>query len=398
MRYIRGYLTSLQDTLDSLPVADIDEVIALLRRARLEHRKIFILGNGGSASTASHFVCDLAKNTRVRGWPDFRVIGLADNMPLVTAFANDEGYESIFATQLANLVEEGDVVIGISTSGNSENVLNAIRVGRGRGAVTVGFTGFDGGQLGPLSDLHLHVPSDCIEHVEDAHLVLEHLITKRLREEAEESAPPFLLGDEKQWPVVEGADQAPTITINGAEIMAALGREIVANRDRVELLSRILRLSIDSIGAASGSVIVLDGAGQIVDAIVDYQGQIRHGEAEGLADTLREGLAGWVVRERAGALIESTAGDPRWLQREWEREENPPRSAMSVPLIVDLQVVGVLTAVLHGGGRFTEVHFAILTAIATFLSMRGGDVLGGLSKNVSVVDAQVDSPVRAGSK
>lgn len=118
----------------------------------------------------------------MHGWANFRVIGLTDNMAVFSAYANDEGYENAFAQQLASLVQPEDVVIGISTSGNSPNVLNAIRLASNRQATTIGFTGFDGGELRSLVDVEVHVPSDCIEHVEDVHLILEHLISKALRE------------------------------------------------------------------------------------------------------------------------------------------------------------------------------------------------------------------------
>lgn len=182
MKIIRQYLNDLHKTLDELSPVDIEAVIGLLSKARFEDRQVFIMGNGGSASTASHFVCDLAKNTRLEGVPHFRVIGLTDNMAMFSAVGNDEGYENVFASQLAGLLQKGDIVIGISTSGNSPNVLNGITLANARGATTVGFTGFDGGQLATVVDHHVHVPSDVIEHVEDAHLILEHLITMALRE------------------------------------------------------------------------------------------------------------------------------------------------------------------------------------------------------------------------
>lgn len=176
------YINDLKATLDLLDSALVNEVIGVLHRARLNQRQIFIMGNGGSASTASHFVCDLAKNTRASDRAHFRVIGLADSMAILSAYANDEGYENVFAHQLASLVQPHDVVIGISTSGKSPNVLRAIELANASGATTVGFTGFDAGELGAMVDFHLHVPSNCIEHVEDIHLMLEHLITKALRE------------------------------------------------------------------------------------------------------------------------------------------------------------------------------------------------------------------------
>jgi D-sedoheptulose 7-phosphate isomerase len=200
MEAISAYITDLQKTLERLPLGRIEQVIELLQAARVEKRQVFIMGNGGSASTASHFVCDLGKNTRVAGWADYRVIGLTDNMAIFSAYANDEGYEQVFSRQLASLVQPDDVVIGISTSGNSVNVLNAIVLANQRGAKTIGFTGFDGGELRSLVDLEVHVDSDCIEQVEDIHLVLEHMITKALRElvsaehDLEQSIPATLPG------------------------------------------------------------------------------------------------------------------------------------------------------------------------------------------------------------
>lgn len=179
---VDSYIIELQATMNQLPTAQIREVIELLVEARSDKHKIFIMGNGGSASTASHFVCDLAKNTRKPGLPNFRVIGLTDNMAILSALANDEGYENVFAQQLSSFVEPGDIVIGISASGNSSNVVNAIELGNMMGATTVGLTGFDGGRLRTLVDIDIHVPSNCIEHVEDIHLMLEHLICKAIKE------------------------------------------------------------------------------------------------------------------------------------------------------------------------------------------------------------------------
>lgn len=182
MERIRSYIAALRETADRLPVDRIAHVVEALQMARLNGKQVFIMGNGGSASTASHFVCDLAKNTRRPGLPHFRVIGLTDNMAIFSAYANDEGYENVFAAQLANLVEEGDIVIAISASGNSANVIRAVEEARRHNAVTIGFTGFDGGRLASLIDVHVHVDSHVIEHVEDIHLMLEHMIVKTLKE------------------------------------------------------------------------------------------------------------------------------------------------------------------------------------------------------------------------
>ena len=182
MEQISSYISVLQDTVGKLPVESITRVVATLQNARLEGRKVFIMGNGGSASTATHFVCDLAKNTRHDSLPHFRVIGLTDNMAIFSAYANDEGYDNVFAAQLANLVEAEDVVIAISASGNSANVVKAMEAAKVYNAVTVGFTGFTGGKLASLVDIQVHVDSYVIEHVEDIHLMLEHMIVKAIKD------------------------------------------------------------------------------------------------------------------------------------------------------------------------------------------------------------------------
>ena len=187
MEFIQDYISTLQLTMDQLPRHLVSDVIDLLQQARRKGSQIFILGNGGSASTASHFTCDLAKNTRQEGLPHFRVIGLTDNMAMFSALANDEGYENVFSEQLASLVRPGDIVIAISASGNSKNVINAVEAAHRYEATVIGFTGFNGGRLRQLADINIHVNSNIIEHVEDIHLMLEHLIVKTIKEQARSS-------------------------------------------------------------------------------------------------------------------------------------------------------------------------------------------------------------------
>ena len=200
MQRVTDYVSTLQKTINQLPKQEIVRVMEVLHAARLAGRQIFIMGNGGSASTATHFVCDLAKNTRRDGWPHFKVIGLSDNMALFSAYANDEGYESVFAQQLANLIMPEDIVIAISASGNSRNVLNAISLAKSANATTIAFTGFDGGSLATLVDINIHVKTDVIEHVEDIHLILEHMIVKSLRERAHSESMTQILLEDVQTP------------------------------------------------------------------------------------------------------------------------------------------------------------------------------------------------------
>ena len=187
MSIVEDYFTELKNTIDMLDAEPIDTAVQALHNARLNQKQIFVMGNGGSASTATHFVCDLNKNTRANGLPHFRLMGLTDNMAIFAAYANDEGYENVFVKQLANFLRPGDVVVGISASGNSENVLRAIRFANETGEnITIGLTGFSAGRLGPMTDIHMHVPSDNIEQVEDIHLVLAHLMTTALKKKVHE--------------------------------------------------------------------------------------------------------------------------------------------------------------------------------------------------------------------
>ncbi len=183
MEYIESYISVLQQTMNQLESQRIAEVIRLLQQARVQGNQVFTMGNGGSAATASHFAADLAKNTRREGLPHFRAIGLTDNMAIFSAYANDEGYENVFSQQLANLANPGDILIGISASGNSKNILNGIEEAHKHHVTTVGLTGFDGGRLGRMVHINVHVASNIIEHVEDIHMMLEHIIVKSIKEQ-----------------------------------------------------------------------------------------------------------------------------------------------------------------------------------------------------------------------
>ncbi len=184
--YAKRYLGELKRSIDDLPLDRIKDIADVLRSAYKKGRHVFIMGNGGSAATASHFVCDLAKGTRVRGKRHFKAVGLTDNVPLLTAWSNDVSYRDVFKSQLENLLEKDDVVVVFTGSGNSANILEAVKYAKKMKARTVAFTGFDGGKVRKLADVCLIVPSNSMERVEDMHLILEHLIKLHLREEISE--------------------------------------------------------------------------------------------------------------------------------------------------------------------------------------------------------------------
>jgi len=178
---VKGYLIELAQVVSRMPREAICAVIDELHRARMRRAQVFLFGNGGSAATASHMANDLNKLTIVPGQPRFRSLALSDNVPCLTAWGNDLAYEDVFVEQLRNFLEPDDVVIGISGSGNSPNVLKALAMAREMGARTIGFTGQDGGQLKELVDICVHVPSDQLTIQEDGHMILDHTISSTLR-------------------------------------------------------------------------------------------------------------------------------------------------------------------------------------------------------------------------
>jgi D-sedoheptulose 7-phosphate isomerase len=173
----RQYFEELQRVLVALPHGTINQIADELVKANESGRMVYLFGNGGSASLASHFACDLGKGTAYcNGGKRFRVLALTDNIPTLTAWANDSSYEDIFSEQLRNFVQPQDVAFAISGSGNSKNVLRALQVAREAGATTIGISGFQGGKMKSACDICLVVPSDNMQVIEDLHLAMAHSI------------------------------------------------------------------------------------------------------------------------------------------------------------------------------------------------------------------------------
>jgi D-sedoheptulose 7-phosphate isomerase len=183
---VTDYLDDIRSTLAVLPEEEICRIVSILDHARLEGKTVFIFGNGGSAATASHFACDLSKGAMCKGRPRFKVLSLTDNLPVFSAWANDSAYDQVFAEQLENFAEEGDIAIAISGSGNSPNVLNGVKTARIKGLVTIGLTGFEGGKLKDLVDIPMVVANHTMEQIEDVHMLLAHMITTCLRKISED--------------------------------------------------------------------------------------------------------------------------------------------------------------------------------------------------------------------
>jgi D-sedoheptulose 7-phosphate isomerase len=171
-----SYFQKVAAVLPAIPAEPVEQIIATLRQARAAGQRIFVFGNGGSSANASHIVNDMIKSTIQPGRPRMKLICLSDNVPTLTAYANDVSYDIVYSEPLASLAEPGDVAIALSGSGNSPNVLRAMDVALEMGLTRVGLTGRDGGKLKDQCDICVIVPSDSMQVIEDAHLVILHAV------------------------------------------------------------------------------------------------------------------------------------------------------------------------------------------------------------------------------
>ena len=178
---VTSYFEKVVRTIEKMPVTTIDQVVGALLQAYESSRMIYVFGNGGSAALASHFACDLGKGATNGSPKRFQILAFTDNVPLMTAWANDARYEDIFAEQLVNFVRPNDVAFAISGSGKSPNVLNALKIARHAGAFTIGLTGFQGGDMKDLCDLCVIIPSDNMQIIEDLHLSVTHAVFTALK-------------------------------------------------------------------------------------------------------------------------------------------------------------------------------------------------------------------------
>ena len=177
----KDYFASLQTVLAQVDLSVIDRMAEAIWKNYERGGTLFIFGNGGSAALASHLACDFGKGTVAPNRKRFRAVSLADNVPLMTALANDIAYEDVFSEQLADLAGKGDAVLAISGSGNSPNVVKGLEQARKMGLQTLAVTGYSGGRVKPLSNICLLVPSDNMQHIEDIHLCATHAIFRAIR-------------------------------------------------------------------------------------------------------------------------------------------------------------------------------------------------------------------------
>jgi len=176
MTFAAEYRNKLKTALDSVDLNQVERLIEVFRKARDEDRQIFVCGNGGSAATANHLACDIVKGASYGRDRRFRIMALSEQIPTMTAYANDVGYEAVFAEQLENFAREGDVLLVLSGSGNSANIVKALETARRKGCFTVALTGRGGGKAGPMADLNINIAEDHMGRIEDAHMVVTHMV------------------------------------------------------------------------------------------------------------------------------------------------------------------------------------------------------------------------------
>ena len=170
------YRSNLLKAIEAIDLETVDRAIGVLRKARDEGRHIFVCGNGGSASTASHFACDMVKGASFNRPARFRIMALTDSLPTITAYSNDVSYDCVFVEQLKNFAEPGDVVMAISGSGNSPNVLRAVEYASSIGCQTIALSGRDGGKLAPLAQINIQARDPHMGRIEDVHMIVAHMI------------------------------------------------------------------------------------------------------------------------------------------------------------------------------------------------------------------------------
>ena len=176
MKLIKSYLQEMVDILQRMPVEEIDKAVSILNEVRENGKTIYLVGNGGSGATASHFANDIVKNTIQEGRPRVKCVALTDNMPIIMAIANDMDYSLIFIEQLRPLAQPGDVLIGFSGSGNSPNVIKAMEWAKENGMATIALGGRDGGKIKLMADVSIIAPTDSMAQLEDVHLMVTHML------------------------------------------------------------------------------------------------------------------------------------------------------------------------------------------------------------------------------
>jgi len=357
--FSKRYLSDIKQTLNLIEtdlLEKVEAVALLLEETKTRKGRIFIMGNGGSASTSSHFSEDLAKGTIVGDSLRFKTISLSDSMPAILAWANDSSYDDIFVEQLKNLMEQGDVVIGLSGSGNSKNVIKAIEYANQNGAKTIGFSGYDGGRLIKCASINIRVPSFNMQKIEDVHMIVVHILVSLLFEREK--------------------TKLNKITMNKEEITSELKEHVAVVNDiilsKTEDIQSMSQLVIDSY-KKGGKLIIFGNGGSAADA------QHIVAELAGRYKMERDSLE--AVALTVNTSIMTAIGNDYGFDRVFEKQIEGIVKENDV-------VIGISTS-----GNTENVLKAILKAKEKGAKTIGWTGLGG-GKLKDVVDVLLDIPTK----
>jgi len=301
--YLRAYLDKVSQTLSDMPWHAVRDIVDRLHQARLCRANVFVAGNGGSGVTASHLVSDLNKGANVLGVPRFRAINLVDNVPLLSAWRNDDSYADALQETLANLAQPDDLFIGISCSGNSANVVEAAALARELGLCTMALTGSPGGKLAQMVDLPCVVANGCVEQIEEIHMFLTHGIVSALRQEAmAESVPVLLLANGRG-----ATPEMPVWSLDLARRPAVfVDRDGVINRNRADYVKTWQEF--EPLPGALDALRALTQVGIPVVVVTNQSGVNRGVMRFEVADSINMRLLS--LAARAGAHLEAVCWCP----------------------------------------------------------------------------------------
>lgn len=384
MEQIARHIRELEQALDQLPLDQIEQVISILHEARLKGKQVLVLGVGRSAPIALRFAGDLCKIPHRRGAPGFKAIGLTESAPGLSSSIDGEDVETLITNQIDNLLSRGDILLAFSLSGNSKIALRVIELANHKGAITIGFTGDDTGRMPSIVDINVRISTHRVEHVEDIHLVIQNIITQVLREEGIQTGSPVNSGlslsqsnggnyssikFKKLTQEQSVKIPTPEHSRTSVELFTELSRELAYESKLNDVLRRVLQLTLNKLHATSGTFVILNQTYEPVEGVMVFNGEAQPYTLHKYSDIIEHGLAGWVVRNRQGALISNTRDDPRWLSRTWDEEGSRVHSAICVPLLDNERVVGVLTLVAEQAGRFSEEDLSLLAAVTMFITL-----------------------------
>jgi cellulose synthase (UDP-forming) len=338
---IQQTITGLQNMIENVPVDLIEQTVAILHRARLEKRRIFILSNQRNGMVAEWFISELNRIGKVPGWPEFQVVGRSRRQANLLS-----GLSRQPEPWRAKPVQAGEVVIAIFDDSLDREIIRVLEAARARQAKTIAMARFEANQLFGLADIILDLPNDPLGEFTEAQILLVRIMIEALRD----------IGRLRSFGDAVPAEPLGVLTEqSGAAPEAELAGPFFFNGSSIHQMHyrKILRACMEAASAASGSILLVNEGEQACEVVVAYKGRIESYVIDHLTEAHRSSLAGWVLEHRQPALVTDTYADERWIWRAWD-EIHGARSAISVPMMLSSRMVGVLTLVHPNPQQFSQ--------------------------------------------